>query len=136
MKKKWINALFIFIILFSLGTSAASAQSSQSDLIQTQLDNVDFSEIQVYLDQIDRDIGEYLPNLDFKNIFHDIRRGNVDLSFEGVVSGIGKYMFREILIHSRLLGTLLILAVLYAVLKIFIQALKVITTQDNLGYAV
>lgn len=117
MKKKWINSLFIFIILFSLGTSAASAQSSQSDLIQTQLDNVDFSEIQVYLDQIDRDIGEYLPNLDFKNIFHDIRRGNVDLSFEGVVSGIGKYMFREILIHSRLLGTLLILAVLYAVLE-------------------
>ena len=66
MKKKWINALFIFIILFSLGTSAASAQSSQSDLIQTQLDNVDFSEIQVYLDQIDRDIGEYLPNLILK----------------------------------------------------------------------
>lgn len=116
MKKKTIIFLLAFFILILLET-AVLAQEAEADLIQKQIDSIDISELQTYLSQIDRDIERYLPDLDLKNILNNIRTGKVDISVEGTINGLVKYFFREVFIHSRLLGTLIILAVLHAVLE-------------------
>lgn len=114
---KRITFLLVLFLVVVSGTQIVSAQETGSELLTKQLENIDFSEIQSYLNQVDKDIGQYLPELNFKNFLQDLGRGNVNISFEGVINGFIKFFFHEILTHSKLLGTLIILAVLHAVLE-------------------
>jgi len=116
MKRKNVT-IMLACLLAILIVTPVSAQEQGGDLIQKQLESIDFSEIQSYLSQIDQDIGQYIPDLNLKNILDDIQTGKVDISAQGIINGLGKYLFREILVHSRLLGILTILAVLHAILE-------------------
>jgi stage III sporulation protein AE len=115
MKK--ITFLLIIFLLAISGTQVVFAQDGETDLLNSQLESIDFSEIQSYLNQIDQDVGQYLPELNIKNLLQNIRKGNIDISYEGAFKGFTKFFFHEILTHSKLLGTLIILTVLHGVLE-------------------
>ncbi|WP_227765983.1 stage III sporulation protein AE [Zhaonella formicivorans] len=115
---KKVLYIILLLILCCLGyPGMVRAADEELNLPQAQLDNLDLSVLETYLAQVDRDVGEYLPNMDLENLVDNFRQGNLQLSLAGFFSGLLKFLLREILANSSLLGILIILAVLYAVLE-------------------
>lgn len=97
------------------GEQAAQAWNSQK--LQEQMAGVDLNSIEKYLDQINRDMNNYMPQLSVKEMVAKLAKGELGLSAGEVCKGLLKYLFREMVANSRLLGQLLLLAVLCAILQ-------------------
>lgn len=78
---------------------------------------VDLSEVRGFLEQIDKDVQESMPNFSLSQMFDDLRRGKLDLSPVNLGKDLLSFLGKEILKSAPLIGKLLILAVLTAVLQ-------------------
>src|SRR5690606_12878908 len=67
--------------------------------------------------EIDRELAQAIPEFSLSRLFHSLKEGKVDLSAGAVLQGVLQFVFRELLANSRLLGQLIVLAVLAAVLQ-------------------
>lgn len=104
------------------GESAATAENAagaggQTGDIQKEMESLDFAAVDKYLTEINRDIQSYIPDLNIRELLFKLARGEVAFSFTGIFTGLLKYLFREVVANSRLLGQLMILAVFCAVLQ-------------------
>lgn len=116
MKKKSI--LIFLILIFYLPWIAGNAwASSQLDPVVNQLDNVDLSSLNAYIEQIDRDVSQYYPELNLQNLLDDLKHGRLQLNFHDFLAQVIKFFLHEILSNSKLLGILIILAIINAVLE-------------------
>lgn len=125
--KKTVFLIVLGIYVFSIGLlsgtgyqpvlAANSNQSDSGENLQTKMSELDFSTVEKYLAEINRDINTYIPELDLKDMISKLIRGEMGVTATGVIKGLLKYLFREMVTSSRLLGQLLILAVLCAVLQ-------------------
>lgn len=78
---------------------------------------VDLTEVRGFLEQIDKDVQESMPNFSLSKMFDDLRRGKLDLSPVNLGKDLLSFLGKEILKSAPLIGKLLILAVLTAVLQ-------------------
>lgn len=115
MRKLGAGLLLLLLLTFPL--PAPAEESAPAGALEEQLQALDLREIQAYLDEIDRQVGEYLPDLSVEHLLDGIRRGELDFGWRDWWQGLGRYLFRELLVGSRLLGQLLVLAVVAAVLN-------------------
>ena len=101
------------------GTTSAqdAAQEWTSQKLQKQMGGVDLNSIEKYLDQINSDMNSYIPQLSLKEMVAKLARGELGISVSEVMKGLLKYLFREMVANSRLMGQLLLLAVLCAILQ-------------------
>lgn len=99
--------LFIF---FLLSISVARAEPPP-------IPSPDLNFMEEYLTRLQREYGPYLPEFTVQNLMASLRQGKADLSLPGVVKGIFRYLFKEFMANSRLLGVLVILAIICAVLQ-------------------
>ena len=97
------------------GTLAPGGLDGQK--LGDQLAGLDLNTAEKYLEAINRDLNSYMPELNLKDMVSKLAKGELGLSVGGVVKGMLKYLFREMVANSRLLGQLLILAVLCAILQ-------------------
>lgn len=97
-------------------TGAAAAMTLDEQLEQ-QLSRLNLEGIDTYLNQLDREVGQYLPHFDFQSILAGLRQGRLPVDPLDVGRGLLKYLFHELLASGALLGQLLILAVACAVLQ-------------------
>lgn len=113
-----LSRVLVFLA-FTLWFPAAAwaEETTQDTLIQQQLNSLDMSRIQSFLDEVDREAGEYLPELSLGTMIQALREGELHFNLGEILSGFARYLFRELLADSRLLGQLLILAVVAAVLQ-------------------
>ncbi|WP_445900293.1 stage III sporulation protein AE [Desulfitobacterium sp. THU1] len=86
---------------------------SPPDLTQ----QVDLTEIRGFLNQIDRDVQQAIPNFSLSKMFDDLRQGKISLNPVELGKSLLTLLGKEILVSAPLIAKLLILAVLTAVLQ-------------------
>lgn len=97
----------------ALAAEAANQSPQQGELSQ----QVDLSQMRGFLEQLDRDVQNTMPEFSLLKVFDDLKSGKLNLKPETLGQSFLSFLGREILSCSPLIGKLLILAVLCAVLS-------------------
>lgn len=108
---------FGFMILIFLGIGVQSAWAEEDVSAASVQDNLDFSEIEQYVNQVDQEIKEHLPELSIRKFYEEIKSGNFSWNVKDILLGLLGFFFKEVVANSGLLTKLLILAVASAVLS-------------------
>jgi stage III sporulation protein AE len=90
-----------------------SENDAPTDLSQ----KINLTEVRGFLEQIDQDVKESMPNFSLSKMFDDLRQGKVDLHPQNIGKELLSFLGKEILQSAPLIGRLLILAVLISVLQ-------------------
>lgn len=104
MKRVIIITLGI-ILLFSLNVSAEEVESEYIDL----------TEIEGYWYQLEEEFGQYVPTLNIREMLRGEQ--SIPLSIGELFKNVTSFLFREVVANFRLMGQLIILAVLAALLE-------------------
>jgi stage III sporulation protein AE len=111
--KKAVMFLIIIFLLLPLPTLAADGPEDQPGFsFQDTMKSIDLEIMEEYKSQIDGEISSYIDSTPVKEWFIDFVKG--DWEFNGLEAGqnLVKYLFKEIIANSDLLGKLLILSVI------------------------
>ena len=100
----------------------------QTDLVQAQLDRIDFSEIKTFWDDIVTKYGGFLPESQ-KGSFMDFVSGEKQFSFNEWFKAILKFVFHELLVNGKLLGSLILLTIF----SMFLQSLQNAFEQSSIS---
>lgn len=98
------------------GTQGDLAAAAEDEL-KEKLSGQDFLAIDKYLAEINSDLKSYMPEINMEEMVSKLARGELGFSASAVFKGLLKFLFREIVANSKLLGQLLILSVLCAILQ-------------------
>lgn len=106
--------IFSFILFGPI--ESASASSITSKMVDQQVSSMQLDEIIQYWDSISREYGGFLPESQ-KGTFLEFVKGEKDFSIKGYMLGLLKFMFHELAVHGKLLGTLILLTVFSMLLQ-------------------
>ena len=117
LKKITYLALALFIFLTTIFPVAALADPEPEQGLDDQLGILDMEQIQSFVNQMDNDIKNALPDTNFRSLVTGIATGKISLQPTEIFNQCIKYIFREVVANSALLGKLVVLAVICAVLQ-------------------
>lgn len=116
--------IVLLILLFLLPAASVGAVSTESptattpqEIADVQKGVLDLTRLEIFLDEVDKDLGEYLPELSLETMINSLKQGKLDLATKDILSGLKRYFFHEVTLNFSLLGKLLIIAVICAVLQ-------------------
>ncbi|MGR6836410.1 stage III sporulation protein AE [Syntrophomonas erecta] len=92
------------------------AEETDLSVIQDTVDNIDFGVMEEYKNKIDGEISSYIHSRSVKEWLADFTRGDWQFDLAEISENMVRFLFKEIIANSNLLGKLLILAVLAALL--------------------
>ncbi|MBU9724170.1 MULTISPECIES: stage III sporulation protein AE [Bacillaceae] len=124
MKKFYI--IFIFFISFLLLPQTVLGEGTvapQDELVESQLERLGLEEIGQFWEDVLHQYGGYLPESQ-RGSFMEFIRGEKEFSPSEWLLGFLQFLFHEIFANGRLLGSLVILAVLSMVLAQLQQAFE------------
>jgi len=78
---------------------------------------LDLSFFERYWQEIEKEAGEILPPVNWRNFWESLRSGETLINPGRLFSGAGRYFFGELLLQLKIMGQLLVLAVAAAFLK-------------------
>lgn len=104
----------ILVCLFGAGPRCAWAEEEAAPA--SVADKLDFSEIEDYVNQVDQEIKQHLPELSIRKIYEEIKSGNFSWNVKDIFMGLLGYFFKEVVANSALMTKLLVLAVASSVL--------------------
>lgn len=104
------------------------------DLVNEQIDNMDFQEIEGFWNNIIHEYGGFLPGIEKQSIVEYIKQAG-EFSFKELTFGAINYIFHELILNGKLLGTLILLTVLSMFLQSLQNAFET-TTVSKIAYAV
>jgi stage III sporulation protein AE len=107
MLRKFIFSLILLITVFGVSGNTWAYEEDTGTLVEDQLD---FYEIDEYVNQIDKEVQEHFPELSIRNFYEEIKSGNFKWNMKDILKGLLSYFFREVVANSGLLTKLLILA--------------------------
>ncbi|MFC4617955.1 stage III sporulation protein AE [Camelliibacillus cellulosilyticus] len=111
----FIIAIFIvFLLIMFPAVSYGEPAADQS--VDKQLSNLDMSEIKQYWQRVVSQYNGFLPeiqNMDFSDFLHS----NKDGLFKKWLSGMLQYLFHELFVNAKLMGTLILLTVFSMLLQ-------------------
>ncbi len=101
--------------------TTAHAQGEEEEPISTQfvdkqLNTLGLEDIQAYWDEVIREYGGFLPESQ-KGSFMDFVKGKKQLSLKAYLIGLLKFLFHELLVHGKLLGSLILLTIFSILLQ-------------------
>ena len=145
-----LSSLLFLIIFYLLPVPFAcaldqTAAAAQDGIVQSKSENVTGSnqqepelnlrEVENYINRVDTDIKSAVPGLSFKDMFFKIIRGDVSWKPASVFNDLLKYLFKEVVANTSLLGKLIVLSMICAVLHNLTSAFDRGTT-GQLSYLV
>ncbi|PZD92353.1 stage III sporulation protein AE [Bacilli bacterium] len=107
--------LFTIIFLF-IGQVPVHAETQQMDVSNALLNEISLEGVENYWDQLVQEYGTYVPELEKTTVYEFIKNQD-SLSIKGVLLGLIKYLFYEIILNGKLLGTLLLLTLFSILLQ-------------------
>ncbi len=108
----------LFSMLLYMITSPVCYGEELYDVIEGQLDFLDLSQLDVFIKAMDEDVQSIMPTFDVRDYIKNKGPGLLPpLNPRKLVNTSIRVSLKEILINSRLLGELILLAVLYGVLE-------------------
>ncbi|MGM0805381.1 MAG: stage III sporulation protein AE [Bacillota bacterium] len=120
MQKVMMRTSLLLFIIFSFilfgPIESASASSITSKMVDQQVSSMQLDEIKQYWDSISREYGGFLPESQ-KGTFLEFVKGEKDFSIKGYMLGLLKFLFHELAVHGKLLGTLILLTVFSMLLQ-------------------
>jgi stage III sporulation protein AE len=109
--------ILIFLIMITFGSQASvSAESITSEMVEHQLSSMQLDEIKEFWDSISDEYGGFLPESQ-KGTFFEFVKGDKEFSIKAYLMGLLKFMFHEMAVHGKLLGTLILLTVFSMLLQ-------------------
>lgn len=122
MGKKIIVVLslaVLCIIMLPMVSSAEEIQNNSSTVSDTVdlSQEIDITEVQDMLNQLDQDIQQSMPDFSLSKIFENIKSGKFSLSPQNLLSSLLKAILKEFVTNAPLIAKLLALAVLCAVIN-------------------
>ncbi|WP_100488245.1 stage III sporulation protein AE [Sporolactobacillus pectinivorans] len=127
-------ALTIFVFfLFQTQTASAQGNSTPEQWSKEQLGSISTSQIESYWNQVANDYNGYLPetNPNFKNFVQSDKQGFLKKLFDGLLH----FFLNELVVNSKLLGTLIMLSVFSTLLQAIQSAFEV-KTVSKVAYIV
>jgi stage III sporulation protein AE len=119
MKK--IQRLLIYSIFFLLllPNFVQAATEEKNNNLNSQVDNINFSDVQQYWNDVHYKYGSYLPENKL-GTFQDFVKSDNPFDVKGYLIGFLKFITHEIVLNFKLLGMLILLAIL----STFLQTLQ------------
>ncbi|MEW6621671.1 MAG: stage III sporulation protein AE [Bacillota bacterium] len=120
--KKDITIILLIIAALTVFPSSLLAQTDVEnsydvdEIINDQLGKLDLTEIERFISQIDHELSTFTNEISMEKIIDSIKEGGLRLNIGDIFSSILKFIFKEFMTHSALLGKLIVLAIICAVL--------------------
>ena len=108
--------LFSFTFFFSFPGAAHAEDESDESMEDVLLEEISLESVQDYWDNLSEDYGDYLPELERTGLY-DYIKNQENISIESLFSAFIQYLFDEIILNGKLLGSLLMLTLFSAVLQ-------------------
>jgi len=120
MKKKVFVVILVtvfFIMAPSCEKILAADDMDSQGILDAQMENINTDEMQGLLNSLNQEVQGYMPQLNAGDMIKALASGKLNVSPGQIISGIGRYLFAQVLVNINLLVKLLALAVIYAVLR-------------------
>src|SRR5690625_1700089 len=124
--KKTVLAIICFIyIVLPIKVSATDRMdeegsppdaATEEDIQGEMVDSLSLQEVNSYWLQFQDEYGEFISDIPSKNIAEMIKDDD-SISFKSIMKGLGAYLFYEIIVNAKLLGTLLMLTLFSIILQ-------------------
>ncbi len=119
-----VVAVFVLVILLCLTSSVQATENERNSqeeqpFVEQQLDELGVEELTIFWQDIIQQYGGFLPESQRGSLI-DFIKGDKKFSFDQWISGILKFTFQELVLNSKLLGTLIILTIF----SMFLQSLQ------------
>ena len=122
-----IKILFLIILCTLFNPTNTYAMYNQNEvsnldltlqeIVEKQQQNVDLSQLEAFMQEIDQDIKMILPELSFSQMIENFLKGNLNFDPQSLFQNIINFFMREVTVNLSLLGKLLVIAVLCAILQ-------------------
>lgn len=132
--KQWIlYAFLVVLVLFFVQADVVTAAENDEEtitdeLVQSQMERIGLEEITKFWDDIVTEYGGFLPESQ-KGSFMDFVTGDKEFSFSEWFKGLGKFVFHELLVNGKLLGSLILLTIF----SMFLQSLQNAFEQSSIS---
>ena len=122
-----VKAILLFFLILS-GQNPVSAvetgesenrQPAAADIVNEQLDEMDFSEINQFWEQLIQEYGGFLPELEKDGLVEYIKSAG-SFSFKNLLTGLINFTFHELIINGKLIVSLILLTIF----SMFLQSLQ------------
>ncbi|MFA1821570.1 stage III sporulation protein AE [Virgibacillus oceani] len=129
MKFKYIRVTVLFILLISffgqthIVSSADEELVDEANLEEELLEEIHLDDVQHYWNELVSEYGGYLPELEKLSIY-ELIKSNGGFSFQNLLLGLLEFIFHELILNGKLLGTLLMLTLFSVVLQTMHHALE------------
>lgn len=118
MKRETLPAgFFLLLLLLLLVLCPPAVALTPLEMAEQQAEKIGLAEVEAFWQDLERQTGEYLPDFQWRDILRLYQPGAEPLSLTDILSGLWRFLWREIYFNLRLLGKLLFLAVVAALLK-------------------
>ncbi|MCL4516365.1 MAG: stage III sporulation protein AE [Firmicutes bacterium] len=94
-----------------------AAGATPGEVVDSQLKALQADQLKVFLERLDSDAQQVLPELNLREMIFPGKNGKTALDPRRILAGLLKYLFKEVVANTSLLGQLLVLAVICAVLQ-------------------
>ncbi|PTM58521.1 stage III sporulation protein AE [Desmospora activa] len=113
---RWVFCLFLFFLL-PLPAVAAEDGTLEEKVIRTQLDQLQTEEVESFWQELREEYGQFLPREQPSDIFQWVITREGGWGLTDWIKALAAYMFHEVLINGRLLGTIIVLTVFSMILR-------------------
>ena len=114
------SLIILLLLLITLPTIAQESTELKTErIMQEKLKQLNLTDLQEEVNQLNQQTSRYLPPLKIDDIFTLFSQEGLKAKFIAVIKGLARYFFAEIIINAELLGELVILALIVAILKTF-----------------
>lgn len=126
--KKCIFIIAILIFTMFCFSHSTLADDMNEELIDEQLQNMDLSDIDSFIERINKTYEDYIPQYELKDMIKIMRSGK-GYDFRKIINGSARFILREISVNYILLSQLIALSIICAVLRNINSAFE----NDNVG---
>ncbi|OZU90000.1 stage III sporulation protein AE [Virgibacillus indicus] len=116
MKFKILILIPVVLILLITGQATVSATPDANNIENAMLNELSLDGVQNYWKELVDEYGGYIPELD-KTSLYEFIKSNGELSLKSVFSGFLKFLFHELILNGKLLGSLIMLTLFSIILQ-------------------
>lgn len=114
----YILMAFLFVLTWFAPLSSSLAREASEELMDREIAReVDLHFMEDYWSEVEEDVEEYFPSLNWREAFHWFQPGEEGLNFQEIPGGLVRFFMGELFLNLRFLGKLLVLAVVAALVK-------------------
>jgi stage III sporulation protein AE len=106
----------LFVFLSWAPAAGAADQTTSGPTVEGLLDVLDWKELERFAEEVRREFSAYLPPLTLRGVIGDLQAGRPVLDPASLFSGVVQLFWKEVAVNAKVMGRLLVLAILCAVL--------------------